>query len=1134
VGGVISVDVLGPLRVMVDGELVHLPAQVAPLVIALAVADRPLPKLDLARDVLYLSPRSIDSRLSRLHRVLGLDRPLHRVPAARSGLVEIDDGSVTVDADRFRLLVAEAESLTALGRVDEALERLLRADDLWRDGPRSWERLGDPDARTAFGRARDDLLRSRRRTRQSAACLGLDSVSGLSPDRLRGWTGEPDAPWQCWRARIVSELDGRGPAAARATFSTWPTGQDSDADRARRWTELLVTHGLPRGGSLRRADLTRKPVRQPWVAVGREREYAALRDHAEGVVHGRGGLHLLAGEAGAGKSHLLARLERHAEVDLGLRVVHVDVEERTGFHRALRRALAPLWQDILRRVDPPDGVIELGEEIAAFVGDPTRAAPMGPFGHEPVSPIAHAERIAGSLLCALSRPTLLIFDNIHRASPELPRLLGMLGVRWLDSVGVVASFRPDDEVEFALAGEHPVTVLNPLDRATAGLLLSTIRRRSLDEHEIDRLYRQAGGLPLALIHANDDGFVPARGPSVTSTLSRWLDARPPAARRALGVAAVLAEGTQFDVALAELLLADESAAVCELAAELDAGVAVERRGGAGAFTHRAWRDVAYASVEPHRRRALHHRVLECLERGLANVSDPEAIASCAIAIAHHAGAADRGGLATTIGVGALVRAADSLGPYETTEALRLYRSALDIARPAEQLAILLRQGRVRRLAAAWDDAEADLRAAVEIAETLGDVLAEAEATLLIAHVTWDPARWGGTLRSRLVSLLDRVPADEITVRARLQACLAGGTYQDGATGAGPDSGALARSAAGAVDRLEPGDAAEVLMWARKGLLDDEPPDTTLRMALEMRRLSRGSSYLTANAILAAVVDNIRLGRDHAARADSDAYRALAATTGSPVHRYISATLDALWDLHDGRFDDADTAIAAAAEFGAEFGGTTARQVVMAQRVVLMRERGDPCALIRFTEGVDASRPADGRVPVWDLAIGWLLAECGLPADAGERLRRLAVQLDDFRNLPRGPHRIVALAFAAEILWHLERAGQLTPRDRQLARHVHEVLSAHSDSHVLLGWPAAGLGPTARYLGLSALAAGDHDDGVEHLRRALKQSTSPPHRARILLDIATAAETGREADAMSHRDEGRRIAQQLGMHAAHLR
>ena len=137
------------------------------------------------------------------------------------------------------------------------------------------------------------------------------------------------------------------------------------------------------------------------------------------------------------------------------------------------------------------------------------------------------------------------------------------------------------------------------------------------------------------------------------------------------------------------------------------------------------------------------------------------------------------------------------------------------------------------------------------------------------------------------------------------------------------------------------------------------------------------------------------------RADSDAYHSLAATAASPVHSYIAATLHALWDLHDGRFDEAATSIDVAAELGAEFGGTTARQVVIAQRVVLMRERGDPCALTRFTQGLDASRPADGRLPVWDLAIGWLMAECGLLADAHERLGRIAEQLDNFRDLPEG-------------------------------------------------------------------------------------------------------------------------------------
>jgi hypothetical protein len=615
-------------------------------------------------------------------------------------------------------------------------------------------------------------------------------------------------------------------------------------------------------------------------------------------------------------------------------------------------------------------------------------------------------------------------------------------------------------------------------------------------------------MPLALLHAGADGSGSGGEPSVSATLSGWLDARPPAARRALGVAAVLAEGTRFDLDLAAWLLAGEGEAVRALDAELDAGVAVRRWEGGGAFTHRAWRDVAYAGVEPHRRRSLHGRVLERLELRLFQTSDPAESAGCAMAIAHHAASADRGGLATTIGVGALVRAADGLGPFETGAALRLYRCAFDIARPEERLAILLRQGRARRLAAEWDDAEADLRAAAALAESLGDVVAEAEAALLMAHITWDPTRWDGNLCGRLVSLLQRVPEEEVTLRARLQACLAGGTYQDGATGAGPDAGALARDAASVVDRLEPGDAAEVLMWARKGLLDDAPPRETLGMAKQMRRLSRGSSYLTANAVLAGVVDNIRLGDDGAARADSDAYRALAAGTGSPVQGYVAATLDALWSLHDGRFDDAERAIACAAELGSAFGGTTARQVVLAQRIVLLRERGELPALAQLARQLSTSGPAGGRIPIWGLAMAWMLAESGAIAEAGEHVRRIAGECGDFADLPRGPHRIVSLAFVAETLGQLDRSGVITPRDRRIAERVHELLSAHPDSHVLLGWPAVHLGPKARFLGLSAAAAGDGDGGPEHLRRALRQSASPPHRARIRLDVAALAETPR--------------------------
>ena len=1006
---------------------------------------------------------------------------------------------------------------------------LLRADDLWRAGPAAWEELGDADARTPFGQARDELAERRRHLRELAGRLGLERPGGIPPNRLLRWTREGEAPPSLWHARLVGELDACGTAAARASLAEWTEEDGGGNEPARRWAALLVAHGTPRGGVA--APTAVDPPREP--PVGREDEYAELWRFTRGVAKGRGGLHLLVGGAGSGKTHLLAHLQRHAGAELGLCAVHIDVEEETGLYRVLRRALTPLWQILLRRADPPDEVVDRADEIVAVVAGPTLDEPKGVDGREPVSPVHHAAGLAGAVLRAIDHPVLLVLDNIHRATPELLEVMNRLSRDSLGLVGVVASLRPEGCFADALSAAPARTVLVPFDLPTAGRFLSSLRGHRVDEREVEHHYRRAGGVPLALLNVSDDDGPELNGgctPSVMTTLGRWVASRPPAARRALGTAAVLAEGTRFDLALVAQILASEPEAIDALSTELDAGIDVHRVGDETAFTHRAWQEAAYATVEPRRRRALHQWVLEHLERQLVQTSDPIEIATCASAIAHHASRADFGGLATTIGLGALVRAADTLAPFETATAISLYGRALQIARPDEQLAILLRQGRTRRLAAEWDAAESDLLTAAELARALGDVVAEAEATLLMAHMTWDPVRWGGTLADRLESLLTRLPPDEVTVRARVQACLAGGTYQDGVTGAGPDSTAFARAAAGVVDQLEAGDAAEVLMWARKGLLDVEPPEHTLGLATRMRQLSRGSSYLTGNAILASIVDRIRLADDERARRDTCAYRALAAATGSPVQRYIAATMDALWSLYDGRFDDAEAAICSAERFGHEFGGTTARQVVAGQRVVLARERGDLVAAPEFLTHLDEYRPTDGRIPVWSLAVSWLHADCGLIAAAAERLRPIAERTEDFQALPRGPHRIVALAFAAETIFRLDQAGSATPCDRRTARRVSEALRAHPDQQVLLGWPVAHLGPTRRYSGLGAVASGDVAGGLRDLHAALRRSASAPHRARILVDIASVLERVRPAAARRALDQGHRLAEEIGMQA----
>ena len=283
----------------------------------------------------------------------------------------------------------------------------------------------------------------------------------------------------------MSELDACGTAIARASLAEWMEEDGGGNEPARHWAALLVAHGTPRGGVA--APTTVDPPRKP--PVGREDEYAELWRFTRGVAKGRGGLHLLVGGAGSGKTHLLAHLQRHAGAELGLCAVHVDVEEETGLYRVLRRALTPLWQILLRRADPPDEVVDRADEIVAVVAGPTLDEPKGVDGREPVSPVHHATGLAGAVLRAIDQPVLLVLDNIHRATPELLEVMNRLSRDSLGLVGVVASLRPEGCFADALPAAPAVTVLEPFDLPTAGRFLSSIRGH--------RVRRAGGRAPLS-------------------------------------------------------------------------------------------------------------------------------------------------------------------------------------------------------------------------------------------------------------------------------------------------------------------------------------------------------------------------------------------------------------------------------------------------------------------------------------------------------------------------------------------------------------------------------------------------------------------------------------------------------------
>jgi class 3 adenylate cyclase/tetratricopeptide (TPR) repeat protein len=196
--------------------------------------------------------------------------------------------------------------------------------------------------------------------------------------------------------------------------------------------------------------------------VGRDRQLRQLRDCVQNLLDGRGGIVNLIGEAGMGKSRLLAELAEQEE----LRAVtllegrSLAIGQRLAFH-----AFADLlrqWAGILDDDDDQAALDRLASAIAALLGD--EAGEVFPFVATLVGlrvTGAPAQRIAGiegealetlifksirDLLrrMAAVRPLVLVFEDVHWADLSSLKLLEfLLGLVLDTAVLFVLALRPD-------------------------------------------------------------------------------------------------------------------------------------------------------------------------------------------------------------------------------------------------------------------------------------------------------------------------------------------------------------------------------------------------------------------------------------------------------------------------------------------------------------------------------------------------------------------------------------------------------------------------------------------------------------------------------------------------------------------
>ncbi|MFZ5823649.1 MAG: helix-turn-helix transcriptional regulator [Bacillota bacterium] len=269
----------------------------------------------------------------------------------------------------------------------------------------------------------------------------------------------------------------------------------------------------------------------------REMELAEVDQLLAQAAEGRGGLLLLGGEAGIGKSALLEAIQARAGGFIAV----------VGY--APGRGETPLYGPLLQVV----------QRLAAqYQVDPSSLPP--PFGEGPVrlAPFAQAGALAHWLGSLSKGPVLVAVEDIHWADSATLELLKHLPGHLTDQpVLVVATYRTDE-----LNREHPVWALLPYwqrlgahrillrrltPQAVAEMAALALRDRPDLEELTLRLYQRTGGLPLfvqEMLHslaANDhhqSSFLPETLQQVIDSLLARLT---PETQEVLQAAAVIGE-----------------------------------------------------------------------------------------------------------------------------------------------------------------------------------------------------------------------------------------------------------------------------------------------------------------------------------------------------------------------------------------------------------------------------------------------------------------------------------------------------------------------------------------------------------------------------------------------------------------
>ncbi len=500
-------------------------------------------------------------------------------------------------------------------------------------------------------------------------------------------------------------------------------------------------------GEQPRAFLTQTPF------VGRAGELTTLEGKLGEARAGHGGLVMLVGEPGIGKTRLAEEFS--------------DVARTSGSHVLWGRCYEGEWapaygpfaeliEEHARLADPGELAEDLGRGAAPIARLLPALREKLPEIPEPV-PLQPAEErfrlleAVSLFLVAISRrsPVVVVLDDLHWADAgTLAMLRHAARIAPKHRMLIVGLYR---DVE--LDRQHPLAsalgalrretayerlVLRGLDEHEVGVLLETIAEQEVNQALVQAISEETEGNPFfireVLAHLVEEGKLYREGGTwkssarsiaelgipegVRDVVTRRLSRLSQDANRLLTAASAFSGGFRFDVAASVAGLDDRAA--LDAVDEAFAAQLLRPSGDADTydFTHALIRHTLYGELSPSRQVRLHRQIAEALERAYGERAFEHA---AELAYQYHRSAAVAG---AERGIDFACAAADRAeAAYAHAEAASFLRMALELM-PADDRRrprLAARLGTALTWALAFDEA-------LSVLQEAGDAIAAAEGT----------------------------------------------------------------------------------------------------------------------------------------------------------------------------------------------------------------------------------------------------------------------------------------------------------------------------------------------------------------------------------------------------------------------